>query len=354
MNAPSTIQLCVETANLRDSGETKRIDAFVRAHPDGTIFHLPKWSRMVERGCRQRGHYLVASRGGALVGCLPLTAIRSFLFGNAMVSTGFGTGGGILSHDEAATRALADAAWSLARTAGFGSVELRGGPLPPEYQRIMGIYSRFDRALPADSDQLLGSIPRKARAEVRRALGLELDVSIGRDAAHIGAFFRVYSESVRNLGSPIFPRALFEAALDEFREDATIVLVGKGRKPLASFLNLRFRDVLHTYWGGGTAEARTWRANDLLYYETMRHAIALGCDRSDFGRSKLGSGPWARKRNWNFEETPLLYGVRTAAGSAAREINPENPRYRLQVAAWSRLPLFVSRKLGPFIARGLG
>ena len=355
MNAVAPITLpSIRAADLHDPGECVRIDAFVREHPAGTIFHRPHWSRAIERGCGQRAHYLVAERAGALAGLLPLVEVRSRLFGHAMVSVGFGTGGGLLAESEAVEDLLAEAGWALAERRGCPTLELRGGRIPAGWVSSEGAYANFERALPADEQTLLQSIPRRQRAEIRRAQEFGLESSAGCDARHCDAHFRAYGESVRNLGTPIFPRRLFEAALAEFGEEADAVVVWKDGRPLSSILNVYYKDTCHAFWGGGTAEARRWRANDLVYFEVLKRAIARGCRRADFGRSKLGTGPWHRKRIWGFEETPLVYGVRAAAGAAPREINPLNPKYRLRIAAWQRLPLWLANRLGPMIARGLG
>ncbi|MGQ0660269.1 FemAB family XrtA/PEP-CTERM system-associated protein [Sphingosinicella sp.] len=353
MNAPVAITISVRTAELAEAAESARIDDFVRAHDAGTIFHRPQWSRAVERGCGQRAHYLVAERAGALVGCLPLTHVRSRLFGNALVSAGFGTGGGILAEDDRAAARLADAGWALAEALACGSLELRGGPVPAGFDAQGGVYANFDRDLPGDADALLAAVPRRQRTEVRRALESDLETSAGNDATHRTAHFRVYAESVRNLGTPIFPRALFEAMLDEFGDDADIILVRRRDEPLAALLNFYFNGTCQPFWGGGTFAARSCKANDLIYFDVMRRAVARGCTRADFGRSKVGTGPWSRKRIWGFDETPLVYAVRSASG-AARAINPLDARYRLKVEAWKRLPLWAANRLGPLIARGLG
>lgn len=354
MNAAAAIGLHVRAADLGDAAECARLDDYVADHPRGTLFHRPHWSRAVERGCGQRAHYLIVERAGALVGALPLTEVRSRLFGNALVSAGFGTGGGILAESDAVARALAEAGWALARRLGCTSLELRGGPIPDGWTGRGGTYANFDRDLPTDAGALLASIPKRQRAEVRRARGMGLEVSIGTDRRHRDAHFAVYAESVRNLGTPVFPRALFEAALDAFAGDAWIVLVARQGRPLAALLGFDHKGAVQPYWGGGTAEAREWRANDLIYFETMRLGLERGCRRADFGRSKVGSGPWGRKRIWDFEETPLVYAVRTADGAAPREINPQSRRYRLQVEAWKRLPLWLANRVGPAIARELG
>jgi FemAB-related protein (PEP-CTERM system-associated) len=322
------------------------LEAFVRAQPAATPFHLPQWSRAIERGTGQRAHLLVAERGGDIRGLLPLTEIRSRLFGAALVSTGFGVDGGILAGDDATVAALAAAAVDLATRLGCPSVELRGGALPEGWNKAEGTHAGFVRDLPADEEAVLNSIPRKQRAEVRRALGFGLEVGMGDADAH----YRAYAESVRNLGTPVFPRSLFASVLEEYGAEADILTVSRDGKPLASVLSLYMNGTVFPYWGGGTREARAARANELMYYELMRHAVRRGCTRFDFGRSKFGTGAFAFKKNWGFEPRPLVYAHR----GEAREVNPLSPKYRLKIAAWQKLPLWVANRIGPVIARGLG
>jgi FemAB-related protein (PEP-CTERM system-associated) len=348
MNAPARIDgPAVRVAGLEQPENRARIDAFVLAQSDATPFHRPQWSRAVERGTGARSHYLIAERAGAITGVLPLSEIRSPLFGASLVSAGFGVGGGILTGCTQTAWALAAAAEAVAAERGCPSVELRGEMLPPLWHRSEGQYAGFARALPAQEDAILKSIPRKQRAEVRKALDSGLEARFGRDLA---AHYRVYAESVRNLGTPVFPRRLFAAMIEEFGGDADILVVSKDGRPLSSVLSFYMNGIVYPYWGGGTAAARGERANELLYFELMKHAAARGCTCFDFGRSKLGTGAFAFKKNWGFEPEPLVY----AHWGEAREINPLNPKYRLQVAVWRKLPLWLANRAGPIIARGLG
>lgn len=341
----------VRLADLEDPRESRRIDEFVADHPETELFHRPAWTRGVEQGTGQRGRYLIAEDGaGRLAGLLPLTRIRSPLVGSALVSTGFGVGGGIVAGTGAAIEALAGAAWSLAEREGCPSVTLRGGSLPDGWRREEGVYAGFIRDLPAGDEAILKSIPRKQRAEVRRSLALGLEAELGRGPRSHADHYAVYAESVRNLGTPVFPRALFDAMAREWGEDCDIVTIRSQGRPVASVLSFYFKGVVHPYWGGGTSAARTLRANDLLYYSLMRHAADRGCTRFDFGRSKHGTGAFAFKKNWGFEPRPLTY----AARGARRDLDPRSPRYRLQTAAWRRLPLPLANRLGPLLARGLG
>ena len=346
----------LRAANLNDAAGCARVDEFVRAHRDATPFHLTGWSRGVERGCGQRAHYLVAEAGdGGLAGILPLTEVRSRLFGNALVSAGFAVDGGVLAHDEATTHALIDGAWALAERLGCPVLELRGGPTPDAGWHLdEETYCGFVRPLAADDEAELKAIPRKQRAEVRKALGNDLAIETGSGERDLAAHYAVYSESVRNLGTPVFPRALFREMLAALGDAGDILTIRHKGSPVASVLSFTFNGTVYPFWGGGTPAARGLRANDLMYFALMRHVRERGCTRFDFGRSKVGTGPAAFKKNWGFEPHPLAYAVRTAAGAAPRVTNPLSPRYRLQVATWKKLPLWLANRLGPPIARGLG
>jgi FemAB-related protein (PEP-CTERM system-associated) len=348
--------LGVRVAHLGEAEERARIADFVRNHPDATPFHLPEWSIAVARGCGQRAHMLVTeSADGSLAGVLPLTETRSPLFGRALVSTGFGVGGGILARTEGAISSLSSAAWDLAEKLRCPTLDLRGGPVAGKgWIADDTTYLGFARPLAVDDEAELAAIPRKQRAEVRKALGSDLDLTIGNAAEDARAHYRVYAESVRNLGTPVFPQGLFRAVLEEFGDAADILTILSDGQPVASVLSLYFNGAVFPYWGGGTHGARALRANDAMYFALMSHARARGCKRFDFGRSKAGTGAAAFKKNWGFEPRPLVYHRRTAAGGAPRDINPLNPRYRLKVEAWKRLPLWAANRVGPMISRGLG
>ncbi|WP_294352551.1 GNAT family N-acetyltransferase, partial [uncultured Sphingomonas sp.] len=281
----------VRAASAKDRAA---IDAFVRAHPNATPFHLPAWSEAIAAACGQRAHVLVAEYAdGSLAGVLPLTEMRSPLFGRALVSAGFAVDGGILG-DVVAIEPLASAARDLAAGLNCPSVELRGGPHPAGWAVDAGSYLGFARPLAEDDAAELLAIPRKQRAEVRKALANDLTVEIGRDAPALRDHYSVYAESVRNLGTPVFPRALFREVAA--RMDADVLTVRHGGEPVASVLSLYWRGTVYPYWGGGTAAARELRANDRMYFALMAHARSRDCTRFDFGRSKVGTGAAAFKK----------------------------------------------------------
>jgi FemAB-related protein (PEP-CTERM system-associated) len=357
MNAPMVHdRAMVRLVNLSDAAECARIDVYVMQHSDSTPFHLTAWMKAVEAGTGQKAHMLAAETAmGEIEGLVPTHAVGSPLFGKAMVSSGFAVGGGILANSQGVAERLADAVWDLAKAQKCPSVELRGGALPHGLWIIKGnAHANFARPLTHDDEAELLAIPRKQRAEVRKGLDNALVIETGNGERDLDWHYAVYSESVRNLGTPVFPRALMAEVLRRFGADADILTVLSGGKPVASVLSLYHKGSVMPYWGGGVFEARALRANDVMYYALMNHARRRGCVAFDFGRSKVGSGAFNFKKNWGFEPQPLSYAVRTADGAEPRDINPNSPKYKAKIAIWQKLPLPIANLIGPWIAKGLG
>jgi FemAB-related protein (PEP-CTERM system-associated) len=356
MNAPFAPTVpAIRAADLNDAAERARILAFLDANADAKPFHHPSWSRAIVRACGQRAHYLVAERGGAIAGVLPLIDVRSPVVGRSLTSVAFGIEGGIVAPDPAAHRALEAACLALAQDLGTKTIDLRGGDVDGEgWHADRDTYLAFARDLSATHETELLAIPKKQRAEVRRSFTFDLSVTVGRGARDVAAHYRCYSESMRNLGTPMFPAALFTALLAEYGDDADILTVWKGDRPLSSTLNLYWRGTMYPYYGGGVRAARALRANDRMFYAYACHAIDRGCRSLDLGRSKAGTGPAAFKKNFGYPARPLTYWRRTLDGSVPRTVNPLDPKYARKTELWKKLPLPVANLVGPLIARGLG
>ena len=331
-------------------------DGFVRGHPDGSFFHLAGWRTVIARAFGHATHYVYAERDGTIVGVLPLGHVKTMLFGNALISAPFCVYGGPLAADAEAGRALVVYAEALMKARDVPVLELRSRlPLAwldgAEWPVRSALYVTFRKPIAADDETNLGNIPRKRRAMVRKGIDLGLSSVIDRDARRLHA---IYAESVRNLGTPVFARRYFEILLDIFGRECDIVTILDGETAIASALNFYFRDEVLPYYGGGLAIARERYGNDFMYWEIMRRAAARGHTMFDFGRSKLGTGAFAFKKNWGFVPAPLNYRFRLAPGASIPDINPLNPKYRLFIAAWKRLPLPLANVIGPRVVRGLG
>ena len=358
MNAPFPLTWSsVRLADLDDPHEVARIEAFVSNHPEGTPFHRPAWFVSVARATGNAAHALIQVRHGEVVGLLPFDAIHSPVFGRVLASAGFAVGGGLLARTDASPDAMFLAAQELAKRLSCPSIELRGGLLPDAkggWSLKTNSHCNFARPLAADDEGQLLDIPRKQRAEVRKALANDFAVDVGTAERDRAAHYEVFCESYRNLGTPVFPRALLDSVIDAFGDDADILTVRHAGKAVASVISLYHGGAVMPYWGGGTWDARRLRANDRMYYELMLHARRRGCASFDFGRSKTNSGAYYFKRNWGFEPEPMTYAAWTEPAAKKREADPTSSKLSLQIAIWRRLPLSVANRLGPLIARGLG
>jgi len=332
------------------SADRARWDAFVATCPEATFCHLSGWQRVVEEGGGHPTWFLYAEDEGHISGVLPLAEVRSRLFGHALVSLPFCVYGGIAAADDRARNVLLGAAEELAAQRGVGHMELRAMSGVPDGYGKRDLYYTFRRPITPDPEKNLMAVPRKQRAVLRKALQAEFRAEVGTDWERC---YRLYAHSVHRLGTPVFGRRLFQVLVEEFGECAEARIVTLNGRPLSAVLSFRFRDQMLPYYGGGLESARKG-ANDFMYWSLMNDAAARGCTLFDFGRSKLGSGAFAYKKNWGFTPQPLAYHHRLVRARSMPATNPSNPRYALLIRAWKLLPLAVANRLGPYLARYLG
>jgi FemAB-related protein (PEP-CTERM system-associated) len=333
-------------------GDEQRWDEFVLARAAGTFFHLSAWKRVIERAFGHRTYYLIAERGPAVTGVLPLTHVKSRLFGSSLISNAFSVHGGPIAEDADSLGKLEAEAVRLMEVIPVPVLELRNfSASRADWPSRGNLYVSFRRSLDPSVENNMKSIPRKQRAMIRKGIlnKLKSEVDDGVERLH-----RIYAESVHNLGTPVFSKSYFRILREEFATRSDIVTVTCDGQPVASVLNFYFRDEVLPYYGGGVRAARALAANDFMYWEVMRRACERGCRIFDFGRSKINTGSYAFKRNWGFEPTPLVSQFRLSGETPMPNLNPLNPKLAMFIAVWKRLPLAVATRLGPSIVRGIG
>jgi len=333
--------------------------AFLATHPQAGFFHRPEWAQAFQEGFGYETIYLLVEehRSGhtmpAIRGVLPLVVIRSRLFGSRLVSLPFLPEAGILAADEQAARALAAAAREIATARRLAWVEYRSDEPPiPGTTPVAGRYADFVAEIAADPDERLKAIPRKQRACVRKSLQAGLDHYVTRE---LEPFLTLYLRNLHHHGTPAFPRRWFAALLDVFDERALDILVvtHQGR-PVSAVMSFYDGEMVLPYYAGTAADARRLFAHDYMYWVLMEHARARGCRRFDFGRSRIGSGPYHYKRHWGFAPRELVYQYDLVRASEPPDMRPENSRYRLFVRMWQNLPFALANRLGPMVIKGLG
>ncbi len=340
---------------LADETDGDAWDRYVLSAPQATFFHRYGWSRVARKAYGYEACYLVAERGGAICGVLPLIDVKSPLMGRNLISTAFTVGGGIAADDAEASKALADAAVEEGRKRGVKYVELRGERATVEGWPVKDtVYAGFERTFPADEKENLSAIPRRRRAEVRKGLKAVEEGDLKYEFAHdIDRFYRLYARAVRDLGTPIFPRGFADAVAHEFWDDSEILTIACRREPVLVLLTFYGHGKTMPYYFGATPNARAFRAYDLAIWLQMRRGIERGLERFDFGRSKFGTGSFDFKSFWGFEAKPLQYQYALIGASEVPNVSPNNPKFARFSQMWKRLPMPVANVAGPLLARHL-
>ncbi len=334
-----------------EDAEAARWDAFVDGAANATFFHRAGWKQVIEGAFGLRCHYLYVEDRGAIVGILPLAHVHSRLFANALISTPFCVYGGAVATSEAAYAVLERGARELAQRLGVAYLELREREAHHHDWPHKDLYCTFRRAIDADDDANLKAIPRKQRAVVRKALTQGMAVETDTDVARL---YTLYAHSLRNLGTPVFARKYLRRLCEVFGEACEILIVTHAGTAVAGVLSFYFRDEVLPYYAGALESARALKANDFMYWQLMRRAAAQGARIFDFGRSKRETGAFAFKRHWGFEPQPLPYAYALIGASQMPDLSPANPRYQRMIRAWQKMPVALTRMVGPMLARSLG
>ena len=178
---------------------------------------------MIERAFGHKTHYLIAERAGVITGVLPLTHIRSALFGSALISNAFAVQGGPAAADDESRQALDSAAARLMDELRVATLEMRGFAAErSKWQTKSDLYATFRRPLQPSVEANLKAVPRKQRAMIRKGIQNGLRSEIDSD---VDRLYRIYAESVRNLGTPVFGKSYFQILTEEFAGCCDIVTV---------------------------------------------------------------------------------------------------------------------------------
>jgi len=326
-------------------------DEFVMACPEATFFHRAGWKQVIEQAFGHKTWFLYIEEEGEIQGILPLAEINSLLFGHSLSALPFCVYGGIAATSDSARTRLDQAAQMLAAQLRVDYLEYRNlHPLHQDWP-TKSLYVTFRKAMDADVEQNMLAIPRKQRAMVRKGINHDLQSSLDVTTER---FFQAYSASVHRLGTPVFSRNYFQLLKAIFAEDCELLVITKDGKVVSAVMSFYFRDEVLPYYGGGTDAARDLAGNDFMYWELMRRACERGYRIFDFGRSKQGTGSYSFKKNWGFEPQPLFYEYQLHQAKTVPEHNPLNPKYRLFIQAWQKMPLTLANMIGPHIVRNLG
>jgi len=327
-------------------------DEFVEAHKDASGYHLWRWRDILGSTFGHECVYLAHREAGRVTGVLPFVVVRSWLFGRFAVSLPFVNYGGILASNQRAVDALVDAAGALARERGLTHIEFRHQrrlcPTLPVRQHKVAMRLPLARS-PGD---MWNALDRKVRNQVRKAEKSGLDLQVG-GLKILPEFYGVFARNMRDLGTPVYSSAFFAAILQQFPESTWVFAVRQGRQTIGAAIAYAFRDGIEVPWASSLKEYLPLCPNNLLYWSIIQHAIAHSLRALDFGRSTPDKGTFHFKRQWGAEASPLHWEYQLLSRTTVPDQGPSNPRFRMAIEAWKRLPLGVANRLGPPIVRGI-
>jgi FemAB-related protein (PEP-CTERM system-associated) len=329
-------------------------DAFVASRPGASHYHRSGWGRVIHEAFRQRPLYRIARSNAGIEGVLPLVAFANPVFGRYLVSVPFLNRGGLLTATDRARDALLEDARALVAETRSTFCELRhvegvDPDLPARETKVS-----MSMAVDCEEEELWKAIGAKVRNLVRKAEKGGLTVREGNPVTELDRFYDVFARNMRDLGTPVYDRAFFREIFREFPEDARLTLVeAEGKVVAAAGICVAGPALTEIHWAASRREFLRQSPNMLLYWEAISHAARQGVKEFCFGRSTKGSGPYRFKKQWGAVATRLRWEYLLPEGGSLPGLNPDNPKFRLAVGLWKKLPLPLTRLLGPPIVRHL-
>ena len=315
-------------------------------------YHRWAWKRVIEEAFGWETFYLKAEEEGRITGILPLVWLKSKLFGNFLCSLPYFSEAGLVADSPEAGEALLTETIRIAREVKASHIELRHqGASPVSWPAKRNKVTLACDVFP-DKEKNMQHLSTKMRTNVRRSLKLGLEADFGQEEL-LDDFYGVFCLKMRELGTPVYSRKFFAKILDHFPQESFICRIRHERKTIAVGFLTGWRSTLEANWSAASPKAMNLRPNVFLFWQMMCFAGQKGYSIFDFGRSSVGSGTYEFKQQWNTRVVPLYWNCWNASGEKALDLNPENPRYRAAIWAWQRLPVAITKWIGPPIARCL-
>jgi FemAB-related protein (PEP-CTERM system-associated) len=325
--------------------------AYVSGRPALSAAHLLGWRNAVQRAYGHLPCHLVAREGGRVVGVLPLFFVRHPVFGRSFVTAPFLSHGGLAADSAEAARALIDSTREVRRRRAARYVEFRNREGCGHGLRLKEKYCTYLLRLDADPDVVWRRCEHRARKATRKASRSGLAVENGPHL--LDSFTAVVTRQMRDLGTPFHGPGFYRAIVEELLGQVEIFTVRQDGDVLGGGLAVRAGDAFHWIYGGCLKSSRGLAAMNLLTWEIIRFGCLERMSWLDFGRSRWDSGSALFKRQWGARAVPLFYEYDLPAGVKVPDMDPTNPRFRLAIAVWRRLPVWLAARLGPAVIRGI-
>lgn len=338
------VEISIATASDREDWEQ-----FVTTRGDEAGYHSWNWQRVFENAFGHRCVYLMARRDGGVAGVLPLVQIKSRLFGNTLTSLPFLNYGGVMADGAETADALITRARSEAEARRCGHVELRH--VAAQFPNLPSKQHKVSMRLPLRPN-MWDALDRKVRNQIRKAEKSGLEIERG-GLELVPEFYQVFARNMRDLGTPVYSRRLFEEVARAFPDRSRLHVVRLNRQPVAAGFTYRTPQMVQLPWASSIREFNPLCANVLLYWDAIEFARASGARVFDMGRSTPNEGTYKFKAQWGAQPVPLTWEYQLLTPGEMPNVSPANPKFQLAIAVWQKLPLALTTRVGPMIVRAI-
>jgi serine/alanine adding enzyme len=323
---------------------------FVTAHPAGVNYQRWQWKYVMERAFGWRTFYLLAEESGEIHGVLPLVWQNSRLFGNSFLSMPYFSEAGILATSKIGEGLLLSEAISLARKLqskhlGLRQVTKLAADIPLKSDRVVMVVD-----LHPDPETIMRQFKTKMRTTIRRCCKNGLAAEFGA-VEFLDDFYEIFARRMRELGTPVYAKKFFDQILSVFPNETFICRVRSEKKIISASFMTGFRNSIESNWAASLPEGRFTKASTFMAWQSMCFAAAKGYRQFDFGRSSIDSATYNFKLEWSPRIIPLYWYQWSPQGEKSMELDRRNPQFRAAIELWKRLPLSVTKVLGPPIAK---
>lgn len=340
----------MQIARMEEGDDALRWDAYVRGR-GATITDLFAWRRVVGEAYGIRPHFVAAMEGNRIVGTLGLFEISHPIFGHYLTTAVFGNDGGLHYDSEAARDALVAEGRRLTQVTKADFLDIRTRGVALDGFSVDGQFRTAVLNLDGGADAVWKRLPAKTRNQVRR--GQKEGFTLQSGPGQLEDFYKVLHRHMRELGSPAHGRRFYRAVVEHVAERAEFLVVRDGGALVAGALMFRLDDTATNYHTVALHQYNRRCPNYMLYWAMIEASCARGCKWFDMGRSRADSSNLRFKANWGPDVLPLDYNYFLGRAKAVPNLNPGNPVYRMQIALWRKMPLFVTKHLGPRLISGL-
>lgn len=277
--------------------------------------------------------------------------VKSFLFGNRLISLGYLTEGGIEGRESQSQDSLLNEINQLAYQHKVDYIEFRGG-IKPNVNNIIqrdNIYANFTKDF-SDIDNVLLSIPRKKRADVRHAIDnkdLEFTNSVSIDD-----FYHLFSIVQHQHGTPIHHKKYYKSFQDNQNLSQTYGVTHQG-KIVAVCMVFFTETELIAYYGASDKNYLHLHIYDLMYY----HLMMIAKEKNlifNFGRSKYQTGSFRYKELFGFEAKPTTHYIIPISNKKVPDLRANNPEFSKKIDLWRKMPLWLVNLIGSYILKQIG